>query len=92
MSAEEMIEEGTGKRGLNLNVKMSPGIMITIIVTVIGGIISITRFADTKTSREDVEHIFDTKIERVEEKINGLGESLDEIKNTLHEWKLDNAK
>ncbi len=85
MSTDEIIEE-TSKKGVNLNVKMSPGIMVTIIISIIGGIITITRFADSKTSREDVEHIVDTKLERVMGRIESIGSSVDDIKETLKNW------
>lgn len=81
MSTEEI--QNADKKGINLNLKMSPAAIITILVTVIGSIISITRFADSKTSREDVEHIVDVRIENVMERLNGVNDKVDEIKSDV---------
>jgi regulatory protein YycI of two-component signal transduction system YycFG len=90
MSTEEAITQGETKKGLNLNLKASPFTIIMAMVSLIVNIVLVVRFADTKTSREDVKEIANNEVRVLGESQKSMIQTLSEIKTDIRFLKGEN--
>lgn len=79
MSTEETQSE-INKKGINLNIKVNPITIVLAIIAIISNIVLVVRFADSKTSREDVKEIVNSEMRIMNEGQRSIIETLGEMK------------